>query len=215
HGRQTRPRTPRPPRAGRNRRTHPQDHLRRLLDALVPRSQHQGDQRTPPRSEFRIRSGRIRSPYARVLRLRVVTMAIAYLAQFGRLAFVGRFEPAVDAVGAFARGDRVVIRGPRGLELATVMCEAIERFHRDSAEGELLRPASFDDFAAAERNEALGQRLLAAAEATDLPISFIDSEVSLDGTAAVLHGLPWGDCDASPLFASLSERFGLAVRLLD
>jgi len=142
-------------------------------------------------------------------------MATAYLAQFGRLAFVGRFDPAADAAGAFARGDRVVIRGPRGLELATVMCEAIDRFHRDSAEGELLRPASFDDFAAAERNEALGQRLLAAAELADLPISFIDSEVSLDGTAAVLHGLPWGDCDASPLFASLSEQFGLAVRLLD
>jgi hypothetical protein len=142
-------------------------------------------------------------------------MANAYLAQFGRLAFVGRFEAAADAVGSFARGDRVVVRGPRGLELATVMGEAIERFYCDPAEGELLRSASFDDFAAAERSEALGQRLLAAAEVADLPITFIDSEVSLDGTAAVLHGLPWGDCDASPLFASLSEQFGLAVRLLD
>jgi hypothetical protein len=31
----------------------------------------------------------------------------------------------------------------------------------------------------------------------------------------VLHGLPWGECDASPVFAALSDRFGLAVRLLD
>ena len=95
------------------------------------------------------------------------------------------------------------------------MGEALDRFYRDPGEGELLRSASFDDFAAAERSEALGQRLLAAAEAADLPITFIDSEVSLDGAAAVLHGLPWGDCDASPLFANLSEQFGLAVRLLD
>ena len=28
-------------------------------------------------------------------------MATAYLAQFGRLAFVGRFESAADAVGSF------------------------------------------------------------------------------------------------------------------
>ena len=48
-----------------------------------------------------------------------------------------------------------------------------------------------------------------------LPVAFLDVEVTLDGTAAVLHALPLGSCDADPVLADLSERFGLAVRLLD
>ena len=134
--------------------------------------------------------------------------------QFGRLAFVGRFA-ACGVAMPFTRGDRVAIRGPRGLELGTVLGAASDRFTQMTDDGELLRPASLEDFASSERAEALGQRILAEAEVADLPISFIDIEVSLDGATAVLHGLPWGECDASPLFAELSDRFGLAVRLLD
>jgi hypothetical protein len=46
-------------------------------------------------------------------------------------------------------------------------------------------------------------------------LSVLDAEVMLDGSAVVLHALPWGPCDADPVFAALSERFGLPVRLLD
>ena len=140
-----------------------------------------------------------------------------HLVQFGRLAFVGRFT--IDACGfaiEFSRGDRVVVRGPRGLELGTVLCEALDRFqHSSEVDGEVLRLASLQDLATAERNEALGQTILSAAEDAGLPISFIDIEVSLDAQTAILHGLPWDECDASPLFAALSDRFGLAIRLLD
>src|SRR5258707_206817 len=105
--------------------------------------------------------------------------ANAYLVQYGRLAFVGRFGAAVRD---FARGDRVVIRGPRGLELGTVLCEASERFRNSpDDDGELIRPAFIEDYAAAERHEALGQKILAATEETGQSISFIDIEVSLDG----------------------------------
>lgn len=130
------------------------------------------------------------------------------LVQYGRMAHVAR--AACGEVG-FARGDRVVLRVARGLELATVLCEVNEG---GSTECEVLRHAAPDDFAAAERNEAFGQDILASVE-SDLPIHFIDVEVSLDRKAAVLHALPFGECDASPLLAELSERFGLAVRLLD
>jgi hypothetical protein len=143
-------------------------------------------------------------------------MTPAYLVQYGRSAFVGRFRSAHDAV----RGDRVVIRGPRGLELGTVLCQLTDRFlPSPEDDGELIRPATPEDEAAAERFGTLGQTVLAAADelaaASGLPLRFVDIEVSLDGTAAVLHGLPWDGCDASPLFAELSDRFGLAVRLLD
>jgi hypothetical protein len=144
-------------------------------------------------------------------------MTRTYLVQYGRPAFVGRFRLSEQAAcGVATRGDRVVIRGPRGLEIGTVLCEPAERFRQDGDDaGEILRHATLADQAAAERCEALGSDILAAADAASLPISFVDVEVSLDGTAAILHGLPWGECDASPLFARLSDRFGLAVRFLD
>ena len=42
----------------------------------------------------------------------------------------------------------------------------------------------------------------------------MDVELLCDGTA-ILHGLPWAECDATPLFEELSARFGVSVRLLD
>jgi hypothetical protein len=139
---------------------------------------------------------------------------MTYLVQYGRLAFVGNLQPAQSASeGArFCRGDRVVIRGPRGLEIGTILVGSAPLM---PIEGEIVRIARPDDFAAAEGTEALGQEMLAAAEAAHLPISFIDIEVSLDGQIAVLHGLPWSACDASPLFSKLSERFDISIRLLD
>jgi hypothetical protein len=138
--------------------------------------------------------------------------ASAYLVQYGRPAFVGAMQARCASEGV-GRGDRVVIRGPRGLEIGTVLVARATAMM--PVDGEILRPAALDDFAAAERNEALGQKILTAAGDAGLPISFIDVEVSLDGATAVLHALPFGECDASPLFAELSDRFGLAVRLLD
>ena len=137
---------------------------------------------------------------------------MSYLVQFGRLAHVGRFTPtACGFETQFTRGERAVIRGPRGLELGTVLGEASDRFQQTAVDGELLRLATLEDFASTERNEALGQHILAATDDAGLPIGFIDIEVSLDAATAVLHGLPWSECDASPLFAELSDRFGLAV----
>lgn len=140
---------------------------------------------------------------------------VGYLVQYGRSAFVGRFAAAA---GAFARGDRVVVRSPRGAELGTVLCEAGDRFAATidpSAGGDLLRGASPDDDALAALREAQGSALVAAAAESALPLTFLDAEVMLDGSAAVLHALPWGPCDADPLFAELSLRFDLPVRLLD
>jgi len=142
--------------------------------------------------------------------------AAGYLVQYGRSGFVGQFAAACGP--ALGRGDRVVVRTPRGVELGEVLCPADERFAGrldPAAGGELLRPAAPADLAAAADREATGHALLAAAEAAGLPVTFLDAEVLLDGSAAVLHALPWGQCDADPLFADLSARFGLAVRLLD
>jgi hypothetical protein len=144
-------------------------------------------------------------------------MSTAYLVQYGRPGFVGRFR--ADLAGPLARGSAVVVRGPRGLELGTVLVEPAARFNSVPDDGEVLRPATADDEGTADSLTTRGRELLDAAQARadelGLPLSFVDAELALDGTSAVLHGVPWAACDASPLFAELSERFGLPVRLLD
>lgn len=130
----------------------------------------------------------------------------AFLVQYGRPGFVGRFRGTAPV----ARGDRVVVRGPRGVEFGEVLV-ALDCGGED---GEVLRVATPEDDAEFARLEATGQQLLAAADATDLPLAFVDVEVTLDGTA-VLHALAWDACDATPLLEELGARFGLTVRLLD
>lgn len=140
-------------------------------------------------------------------------MTSSCLVQFGRSGFVGRFASA----GAIARGARVIVRGPRGVESGVVLCEPGEPFAESlSAEGELLRVATPEDevqlaaFAARE-GELLAK---AAAAGGGLPLTFVDAELTLDGRL-ILHGLAWAACDATPLFDELSASLGLPVRLLD
>jgi hypothetical protein len=54
----------------------------------------------------------------------------------------------------------------------------------------------------------------AAAAARNLPLAFVDVELTADGSA-ILHALPWDACDATPLLEDLAARSGLAVRLFD
>lgn len=137
-----------------------------------------------------------------------------YLVQFGKPGFVGRFR--LNDEVPLERGDRVVVQGPRGLEFGTVLCEPATRFQPHSAEeGTILRRTTSEDEAAAEQLAELADSLLAVAETAGLPIAFVDVEVTLDAAAAILHALPWEACDADPLLAALSERFGMPVRLLD
>lgn len=137
-------------------------------------------------------------------------MTAGVLVRYGRPGYVGRFR------GAAERGARVVVRGPRGLELGTVLCAADRPAGIDD-EGDLLRAATAADDAADDRAAALARDLLAAADdlAAGLPVAFPDAEVALDGAAAVLHALPWGACDLDPVLVALSDRFGLPVRLLN
>lgn len=133
---------------------------------------------------------------------------MTHLVQYGRLGFVGSFEASSD----FTRGDRIVIHGPRGIEIGSLLVPAPPGM---PIEGDILRLANPVDFAAAERQEALGHKILTATENAGLSITFIDIELTLDGSAAILHGLPWDVCDPAELLDTLSRRFGIEVRWLD
>lgn len=138
----------------------------------------------------------------------------AFLVRYGRPGFVGRFRSAE----ALARGDRVVVRGPRGVEFGEVLVEPAGRFIPALDDGTVLRVPTAEDDAAIERLEEHGGELLAAAAdraaECGLAMAFVDIELTLDGTA-ILHALPWAACDATQLLDELATRFGLAVRLMD
>jgi hypothetical protein len=134
-----------------------------------------------------------------------------YLVTYGQGAYLGRFRAAAE----YRRDDRVVVRSDRGVEAGTVRERATGT--TVTAVGEVLRALTADDEAAAARNH---QRLVtiladAEAEATGLPLLFLDGEVLLDGSQAILNAVHWADCDATSLFADLSARHGLVVKLAD
>src|SRR5947209_6964253 len=100
-----------------------------------------------------------------------------YLVHHGAGGHLGRFRAVASA--AFARGDAVVVRGLRGLELGEVLCAAEGKAALpDPFVGELLRRATPDDLAAADRQRAFGQRLCADAERlaaeAGLPLAVVD-----------------------------------------
>lgn len=136
-----------------------------------------------------------------------------YLVTYGQGAYLGRFRAAAE----YRRDDRVVVRTDRGVEAGTVR----ERATGTSITlvGDVLRPFAADDETAADRHRGQLVTILADAEASaaarGLPLLFLDGEVVLDGTQAILQVVHWAECDATPLFAELSARHGLLVKLTD
>src|SRR5215471_11575422 len=100
---------------------------------------------------------------------------LEYLVHHGCAGHLGRFR-APDGT-AFARGTAVVVRTRRGLELGEILCPSYADGTTlpDPFVGEIIRPVTSDDRAAAERNRELGQRLFDEsqhlADALGLPLT--------------------------------------------
>ena len=143
-----------------------------------------------------------------------------YLLSYGKAGDFGLFQASFDS--SFRRGERLVIRSQRGLELGTVLRPAAEghvEFLAGRYVGNILRPAGpADDATAAcmaERSQEIyqeGRRLTAECR---LPMEILDAELLLDGKQAILHHLRWEECDPRPLMGPLSDRFKLLITLHD
>ncbi|HMC66517.1 MAG TPA: hypothetical protein VKI65_16400 [Gemmataceae bacterium] len=143
-----------------------------------------------------------------------------YLVNYGCSGDFARFRE-VELLDC-RRGDRVVVRSGRGLELGTVMCGATERHGQLLAStfiGELLRHAAADDEVTAsqmqQRSERLRDDACGIAREMRLPLEILDAEVLLDGEQAILHHLRWADFDALALVNELRRRHELQVALHD
>jgi cell fate regulator YaaT (PSP1 superfamily) len=143
---------------------------------------------------------------------------LEYLVSYGGAGDFGRFHAAAPL--ACRRGDRVVVRSHRGLELGSVLCPATPghaHFLPNTTVGQLLRPASAEDEAQAghqrERAAALCEDARHLAVERGLPLEVLDAEMLLDGEQAILHHLHWADFDERELVSALSRQYDLRVRL--
>lgn len=143
-----------------------------------------------------------------------------YLASFGRSGEFGRFR--TDAVLNLHRGERVVVHGPRGVEVAEVLRRATPRhadFLPNTSVGRLLRRLTAADEQSENQLRFRAQKLfergtLLAAE-MGLPLLLIDVEVLLDGEHAVLHQLREEEADVRPFVSTLSREFALHIILVN
>jgi hypothetical protein len=145
---------------------------------------------------------------------------LEYLFRYGLQGDFGRFRPVHPLT--CRRGDRAVVRSPRGLEIGEMLREAAPGhavFLPNTTVGQVLRLVTPEDEQAAARMQKCGQELFdratrLAAE-LGLPLEVIDAEVLLDGGHAVLHHLHWEVCDVRPFVSTLSREFQLRLTLAD
>jgi len=145
---------------------------------------------------------------------------LEYLIGYGLVGDFGRFRAGRRL--ACERGDRVVVRSHRGLEVGEVFRAASPHhalFLPNTTVGQLLRLATIEDERQAREMGGRGQRLLARAvelaQELALPLDVLDAEVLLDAQHAALHHLRWDECDVRPFVSALSREFELHLILID
>jgi cell fate regulator YaaT (PSP1 superfamily) len=143
-----------------------------------------------------------------------------YLASFGRNGLFGRFRTLAPL--HLRRGERVVVRGARGIEIAEVLRPATPRhahFLPNTSIGQLLRrltPADEEcENAMRLRAQQIFERSSQLAAEMGLPITVLDVEVLLDGEHAVLYQLRKENTDVQPFVNTLSCEFAVHLTLVD
>jgi cell fate regulator YaaT (PSP1 superfamily) len=143
-----------------------------------------------------------------------------YLVSFGLTGEFGRFRAASPL--SLHRGECVVVRSPRGVEIAVVLREATPRhaaFLPNTSVGQLLRrPSAEDERIENEmhiRSQQLFERGRQLAAELELPLELLDVEVLLDGQHAVLHPVRAAGLDVRPFVSTLSREFALHITLAD
>ncbi len=143
-----------------------------------------------------------------------------YLLSFGNDGEFGRFRAVASL--HLRRGERLVICGPRGIEIGEVLCRAAPghaHFLPNTSVGQVLRRLTEDDRRTEREMRLRSQRLLERAQALieelGLPLLLLDAEILLDGERAMLHHLRGGECDVRPLVSALSVEFGLHLAPID
>jgi hypothetical protein len=140
-----------------------------------------------------------------------------FIASYGKSGGLGCFTARTEA--AFQRGDRVLLRTPRGLEAGVVLGGATLRQARllgAQATGEIVRPLDAQDEASIQKLRqasddvfTLARRLAAERR---LPVEVLDVELLADGKHAILHVAARTDDGLSEVVAEMEQQSGFEVR---
>ena len=141
-----------------------------------------------------------------------------YLVNYGKSGDFLRF--AVLDGQTYQRGDRVIVRTARGLEVGTVLRPATglqQRLFHHLGVGELLRPTTADDEQTYATNLSRSKSLFEQVRqhAQSQPLEVIDVDVLMDGQTAVLQYLTWGDSIEDSFWAELSQTCSVKFILED
>jgi cell fate regulator YaaT (PSP1 superfamily) len=145
---------------------------------------------------------------------------LEYLVSYGLAGDFGRFRSLTPL--RCRRGERVVVRSHRGVEVGHVLRAATARhaaFLPNTTLGQVLRAVTAEDEGKQdtlrERGRRLFERGVDLADELELPLEVLDAEVLLDGDHAALHLLRWADSDVRPFIATLSREFALHIQIAD
>src|SRR3954454_22632069 len=109
---------------------------------------------------------------------------IEYLVTYGQGSFFGRFR----AVGNFLRDEAVVVRSDRGEEFGIVREHA--RNGSIALVGDIVRRPTYTDHEVGQQHRDRVPAILVdaqrSADAAGLPLLFLDGEILLDGSQAIL-----------------------------
>src|SRR5262245_23845914 len=140
------------------------------------------------------------------------------LVRHGAMRFLGDFTPA-PAVDA-KRGDTVIVRSERGLEVGEVLCAATPQAIAaipEPTRGELLRIATQEDHAKLrqlrdlhEMDYSAGTRLIAHHK---LPMQLVDVERIFGGERIVFYFLSENRVDFRELVKSMAREFHTRIEL--
>lgn len=138
-------------------------------------------------------------------------MPYAYLVRLGLMGHVGRFAAAS---AGYERGQAVVVRTARGLELGEVLAAAGGQSERlESTVFEVLRAAGADDFQEAGAAGKLLEICDRVVREGHWPLQLLDAEPLLDGRTLVLHYLGPHTIEGEGLLKALRHACGLDVWL--
>jgi cell fate regulator YaaT (PSP1 superfamily) len=145
-------------------------------------------------------------------------MVATYIARHGAMRFLGEYEAPGEAV--YQRGQAVVVRSDRGLEVGEVLCPATPQAVRLIAEptrGQIVRAMNKDDFSQAERirqgelqefdrcTEFIRQR--------SLQMELVDVEHLFGGDRVVFYFLAEKRVDFRELVKDLAREFRTRIEM--
>jgi cell fate regulator YaaT (PSP1 superfamily) len=145
-------------------------------------------------------------------------MASKYIVRHGAMRFLGEYEAAENTV--YHRGDDVVVRSDRGLEVGQILCETSPRaveLIKEATHGPIIRPLAAEDRQQVEHlRESAAQELdtcCRIVQERQLQMELVDVEHILGGERIVFYFLAEKRVDFRDLVKDLAREYKTRIEM--